>query len=394
MRWRFPGSGAWDDWAATRPWNGNGGTVVLEVPRAESAFRLAEEADSSIRSVDQGRTKMWFQRPRHWAATALASVAQWLELPSSSQFEAKQTIANELADAPRLFIVEASLPAALRSQLDELVATTSKLAVGARLVCVLFAVGDGLAPSCLQFVEGDPAEPCLIPSATEGELFARYLHFRVAWESGGRLEVAEALEASLGHAPSASDAELEARFNAFARAADSKLADSIVQREVSNQQVPRGRLVSRLRFPPWVARRMLLLRDARLPQAFLKHRLTCMPLAREITARCFDIESEIRGRNVPFNGASVSTDAGRQWSEFQAGRGLSRTLYPPGAPALPESSWSFTSFGEFLSAVGAKTGGPEHRVRHLRNALSHGHYVSWAAVEALINVERQLALEL
>jgi hypothetical protein len=69
-----------------------------------------------------------------------------------------------------------------------------------------------------------------------------------------------------------------------------------------------------------------------------------------------------------------------------------RPHYPAECPATPDDAWAFASFGAYLAGT---TVPREQRsmldaLRALRNTFAHGHYVSWASVRRLQDLEARL----
>ena len=85
----------------------------------------------------------------------------------------------------------------------------------------------------------------------------------------------------------------------------------------------------------------------------------------------------------------------RRLAEFRAHpEHIARRLYPSAHPSRPDDAWSFATFGQTVNAVvahGTYEREALHRLLHLRNAVAHCHYVSWAAVEELLSLQRRLA---
>lgn len=133
---------------------------------------------------------------------------------------------------------------------------------------------------------------------------------------------------------------------------------------------------------PWVARAVLSTCGSLPSRGALRASLTCTPLREAVIARCLSWEAEFRGAAVP-NGPAP-TRASSALSAFLAGRDRYGGLYPAESPAAPTSGWEFATLGEFLAALPpTATRATMDNVREIRNALLHGHYVSWATLQAV-----------
>jgi hypothetical protein len=124
-------------------------------------------------------------------------------------------------------------------------------------------------------------------------------------------------------------------------------------------------------------------------RALLRGCLVCQPLALEILGRCFALELRLRSRvEGSLRELRPPESAERMLAQFRTRLDFyERKLYPSGSPALPESAWVFASLGELLSALGVPAKSELQELGHLRNALAHGHYAGWAAIDSVRRAE-------
>ena len=67
------------------------------------------------------------------------------------------------------------------------------------------------------------------------------------------------------------------------------------------------------------------------------------------------------------------------------------TYYPSDCPAKPIDAWQFASFGQFFAglSIDARTN-LRQQVVSIRNAVAHGHYVSWRLLATLQRCRQEL----
>src|SRR5262249_55631063 len=150
---------------------------------------------------------------------------------------------------------------------------------------------------------------------------------------------------------------------------------------------------TRLRPVPWVARALLCLHEGEEVRFLLRGCLVCAPLAKEVLSRCFDLEARERTLCWAERGElPLPREITDRYQKFmEAVPATEYRFYPAGCPAAPTDAWPFATFGELLVNLGHSRQRWPHRyeLRDLRNALAHGHYVGWYAVQALRRVEQQ-----
>jgi hypothetical protein len=117
-------------------------------------------------------------------------------------------------------------------------------------------------------------------------------------------------------------------------------------------------------------------------------------------AACFELEAQERALcyvALPPDD-HVSEKAQTDFDQFLAGDSESvAPYYPKNCPTQPDSAWCFASFGEILQNARRPGDSYRHRLRHklrqLRNTLSHGHYVCWQAVQTVHDLQAELGFD-
>ena len=239
-----------------------------------------------------------------------------------------------------------------------------------------------------------------------------YVHARLAWESAG--EPANALEMDRTfNVTNEADDQLEFELNRWAEAkfrqrtaevpgvedwcfrkVESKTSRSEDEAAVRSAVAWRPGDGFAVGPVPWLSRALLL--DGRFARAreLLRSSLVCAPLARLILDVCFDLEAHLRGKvNNGGDVTSFSDEACSMYRRFQdiPERSPAR-FYPEGCPARPVDRLSFESLGKIASLVSGHGLSMDHIMGlvGLRNAVAHGHYVSWNSVMALRRAYREV----
>jgi hypothetical protein len=148
---------------------------------------------------------------------------------------------------------------------------------------------------------------------------------------------------------------------------------------------------------PWFARSALRTCAGLSDQlaTLYQYALVCVPLVSEILGRCLHHEFRERAacRAKPPQ-LPVPCEAEDLWRRFQERESTSDIAhFPADCPARPRDAWSFTEFGSFLRAFEPGTpSSARARLRQLRNAMAHGRYASWTAVDRLLDLEGSLGV--
>ena len=254
-------------------------------------------------------------------------------------------------------------------------------------------------------------------------LWAAYLHYRLSWESGGNRRLADSLGRGLRALTLGADDELEDYLNCHARRrwldTDEELRGKAkIWSARYGNPTPEWRLSieplleegllwrpspsSTVRFTAWAARALLLERRDAPGRDMLRACLVCLPLARALLESCFDLETELRcslgdneGDVTTAKGREILSELGDHRRVFEADAHPMRQFYPVASPAVPRTLASFSSVGQlrYLSRWSRREFRAIECLTTLRNALAHGHYVTWRMVSLLGEVELAKASE-
>jgi hypothetical protein len=425
--WRFRDSAALSSWLASAPWQGRGAVRVVRISSAELAPTFLAALRREVRAHDDGRSGVSFHelRPDDLPIGLAAAVAELLEVPGGlNRLETLQETARRLAGRPGVVLVPPPVGAAApRPQvLDETRDWLERLrraGSGVQLaVLLLDTPRQRLGGQVFDLSVGLPVDRLLAgPGANTGALWRGYLHHRLAWESAGDPARAAEMGRAAAKLSVGAESEFERLLNESARAAHDALSGSLRQdaKQYLEERVKpvrsRGWLTQRAadleqqrllwrprgtanHVPaPWLARAFLLNRSVQLCDFQLRDCLVCAPLAHELLDRCFDLEGQERAGLWARRSDRAPPDrAVERWQSFQEAGSFQAGLYPPECPARPEDGWPFATFGEFLSvmAPGDSRRDVWYDLLNLRNHVAHGHYVSWAAVEKLREIEDAL----
>lgn len=413
--WHFPGARAFATWAQRLPWCTQGGLGVIRT----SSFSYDDSLTSAVAYCARGfHGERGFLDVRKVLCggangSPFRAILEQLEIsPELSPFEAREPLRMALQDRACLFVLsEASQVNTTEWEtLANVVEHYGKLSPPLRLCAI--ALDSRLAvasePS-FDFSYGASSHR-LLGDATELEdalLWQAYLHHRACWESGGSPAHASELGDELAQLNVGDDEALESLLGRMASDAVHELVDerevlslfltSVRQQEdLSSRQAARERLGNakvlwrpigskRQELLPWVSRALLMLPD--LPdQAVwaLRHNLVCTPLASEIIAHCLRSEAYIR---TQLHGRGSRSDLPPHVEESmdRVRNGVDDFVAYPSAYPMPpirdQDIWAFAPLGDTLNACprAAVSDLFRHTLR-LRNAMSHGHYVTWRHV--------------
>jgi hypothetical protein len=423
--WRFRDSAGLDAWLGEAPWARQGGARVVRIAAAGLAGEMARGIRRAVRAHDDGdRDVQVYLAETGLAAAGLRSVlARVLDLPDEPDRRAfLQSAARLLSGWPTLLVVPAAEPGAdprLWRDAVELVEQLGKVQADARATIVLLDTPAApVAEEAFDLTVGALADPVLAdPDRRDQDLWRAYVHARLAWESAGDLARALAWdERGFRSVALAADNVVENLLNQCAEAtyrdlpaATREQAGVLLRQMVARKGAPGqgGEDLVRAgafwrpvgegqpRPAPWLARAML--RGGDCPEAgfYLRGCLVCAPLAREVLSHCFDLEWRQRAigwaQRGTFRPPPEAEERFRKFQERQPGSGAE--FYPADCPAAPADGWAFTVFGEFIASLPLERQqlGVHHDLRSLRNALAHGHYISWNMLMTLRRIEWQLA---
>jgi hypothetical protein len=309
-------------------------------------------------------------------------------------------------------------PVDTAEQAAALVDYLNKARPGCSALIFLFAVGQvPCGDNAWDLTSGMPTSGILDRLDTvDAVLWRAYVHLRLAWEAGGCLERARRWDAAGFTAlPIRDDDRLEDVLNECAVSDIGRLSDqersaaisrvTFTARSTGSPATAEDRELeatgtfwrppgeSRSRPAPWFARALLSQGDQGAANPLLRSSMVCAPLAREILGRCLALEGVERSRGlVTLRGSAAPDFASERFVRFQEGvRGFGAEFYPPRIPCRPRDPWHFVTLGELTSMLPRETGrGPGREdLRNLRNAIAHGHWVGWHAVQVLKGLERR-----
>jgi hypothetical protein len=424
--WRFRDSAALGAWLASAPWQGRGDVRVVRISSAELAPTFLAGLRRAVRAHDDGRSGVSFLEVGAAGPPGglPGAVAELLEVPAGlNRFEVIQETAHRLSGRPVVVLVSPPAgPALFRPQvLDEArewLQRLRKADAGVQAaVLLLDTPRQRLGAAAFDLSVGLPVDR-LLSGGNGAALWRGYLHHRLAWEwAGDPAAAARSESAAAGLAPGA-DADFERLLNEAARAAHDALPGALrqdakqyleervkptktrgwlTQRAADLEQHrllwrPRGTTSSHVP-APWLARAFLLNRAVPGRELPLRDSLVCAPLAHELLDRCFDLEGQERAALWAQQSEGDPPErAVERWQSFQDTGSFQAGLYPPGCPARPTDAWPFATFGEFLNVLASNSRRREawYGLLNLRNHVAHGHYVAWAAVEKLREIEEVL----
>jgi hypothetical protein len=419
--WRFRDSAALDAWLASAPWQNRSEVRMVRVSAAELAPVFMEALRRAVRGHDSGRSGVAVHALGfgELAGGLPAALAELLEVPAGlNRFEMMQQSARALAGRPGLILVPPALEPQLRLReeatewLDRLRRSDPAVQVA---MLLLDTPRQRLAGKVFDLSVGLPVDRLLGGGMSAGTLWRGYLHYRLAWEGAGDLERANAAVAR--PLPVGADGEFEKMLNESARSAYEAVpgARRLAVRQYLEERVrgsrPRNWLAGRAAdleqdrllwrpsgagqptAAPWLARALLLAQAVPVCDFLLRDVLVCAPLAHELLGRCFDLEGQERAVLWARRTSQVPPDrALERWRAFREAGAMQAALYPAGCPARPEDAWPFATFGEFLSVMAPDDPRRDawYDLLNLRNHVAHGHYVGWAAVQKLREVEERL----
>jgi|APTNR8051073442_1049403.scaffolds.fasta_scaffold03284_2 hypothetical protein len=238
-------------------------------------------------------------------------------------------------------------------------------------------------------------------------LWRTYVHHRIAWESAGNVGTAQDLDEFVGDLAVGDDEGLDRQFGEFAKGCFTNhsharilveyvcRSDMPVRRrdphvgELRDELLAAGLLwrppsATSPRVVPWAAREILRVENLGRNVWQLRANLVCASLAAETMRFCLQGESDIRSalsESTPFR--APAEDTKRNFERFRHGDSKF-VQYPQRYPRPPTSDndvWGFASLGELLGAHPSEVTLDGYReLLHLRNAVAHGHYVTWQHV--------------
>ena len=410
LAWRFRGQESLGAWLETAPWLDKPSIEIVRVgdAAAAEAVIVAIEEECVLIGYHRGTVATEIVAPEVVAEHGPApAIAKALGLDAEgSLLEIANTVGNEAAVTPRLFIIP-PLPTnrpQVRSELERFIDLVTKVEPLAHCIAVILETPQlPLGGRYHDLVDGLVLPPTDLLSATDMRAWTVYRHHRLAWETGGRIAASRRLEIEMssGDMRIGSDDVLEAGLEKMAAKRFAILGPEARRHAAAGIEacVDRSDSIATLdpdlfwsptetpgRLPrPWVARALLLADPMHSHAAFLRNCLACIPIGHALLAACSVFETQIRGRiRLPSTRPSFA-DRADPWIGFQTAGSLSRALFPLSGPGLPTSPWELASLGECLTheVIKDRGGSWRHEIRILRNHLAHGHHVGWAAIHLM-----------
>ena len=418
-RWRFRDAHLFSAWMASRPWDEGGTRVALvHLPTRRCEQVIIDGVMQEARAYEPDPARLRAEVLEVGASFEEALLLA-LEAPRArTQAEQLRIVGRILGTAYWVITVRAGDDAlAVRDEAQGFLENCSK--VGEHPTACVVVLHDGaLVPDARDFSVGSLADGVLQEAERGADrLWRAFVASRMAWEAAGDLGVAQEFDHLLGGVALGAEALLEQALNRWAASRVAALSPELVRTTVSfllkTAAASRGGLArldadlrgegvlwrpvgeQRSRPAPWLARGLLHSIPTHEARHVLRAAMVNGPLANEILRRCFDLESalvaslwaEHRGLEDKL------ADAQELLRRFNEGRLQECRLYPTECPAIPRDAWSFASLGEVLKVAPglAGRGSPAERLQRLRNAMAHGHYVSWRAVKDVLDIEEELA---
>lgn len=419
--WRYRGSTQLQEWLESQPWLRGGGCQLVQVGTSGDREILLDSIRCAVRAADDGGFA-----PRVPTLTVDERLVEFLKLEFCGSANASdRELADSCAIHPQLVVAFTS------TQGTELLRDASvfsdrarKFAPDFRTAFVFLSSSRHSDGNAVDLEVGSPNDHVLrLLDETQERLFRAYLHARIAWETAGSLSLARRLDSALQDCRIGDDEGVESGLNGFAQsqyalvpqsskilldqllvAVSRNSAPDLRRRAIEGRQEgilwsPFGR--DRLRIVPWVARAVLMEDPRHTCAQMLRSHIWCAPLARELLGRCLELEARERAKlSWALGNTSPPTEAVARLAAFERADVDSDTvLYPICSPVRPTDAWAFAEFGTFIEAA-VRSKIPDlprrdlHALRHLRNALAHGHYASWSALKRLLEIERRLGITL
>jgi hypothetical protein len=407
LPWRFLETATFEGWLDQRHWADQGSIVVVRTSGRQHAAAMLAQLDRLLSG------KLYVRigdiaaddHPDFPAVSSIFEIAA-----AMSKREALLRCSEELSQRPALVLIDAS---DLRSEVTRRLAESleyardacNKLRNSAALTVLMVTRDTGELGASIDLRQGAPVlDIGWASSAIQDDVWPRYAHVRVAWEAGGSVDHALAIHAHVSSVRTGRDDDFEQALNHAAdelwEALDSgeraALLGSLATGVEGNAPVGttwRPLALAHQRPVPWVARALLRQGPPARAIPVLWASLVCTPIAQSVMTRCLDLEAFARARFHAREDAPPEKNKS-DCKAFSAGHHSDRKFYPAASPILEHvGPWSFASLGEFAYGL------PRHRADTraikdlvtLRNSVMHGHYVSYATLDALQRIEATMA---
>ena len=421
--WQYWGARGLEEWLETAPWVNGGGVRCIHVATVSDRDLLVDIIERQVLAIDRRQSSVRLVE-MDCASTSQLVEDVHIELGlegSALGGAAVDGIASALRHLPLVIAtprLESARFESARRAVGQLVDHLARRDRPGALCVLIFGCNVG----CGDWMTDDLSHG--LPAGLDAFslksrsylLWSAYLHYRLAWESGGQRELATSWSHGSVRLGLGADDDFEGHLNACAQAQWDSLRedtrDGVRQwcaKYVRGIRAGRGEMKelvrdgllwrptpgSVVRLKAWVARGMLLERSEPRGRDMLRASLVCLPLARALLERCFDLEASFRcsRENEGRRGSTRATETVEELTvlrdAFMNGGHPIRQLYPRDSPAMPMSLVSFSSVGQLRHLLGwsRREATALYRLATLRNALAHGHYVSWRMLSMLGEVD-------
>lgn len=418
LRWRFVGAGVLHATLSARPWEGDGGVIVANVPRDVEIERTLQGIAQVVRAYDAAgavQLTVLADLPTDVAGVLHAAVSIARDVSGRRRLEA---LARAL-DQPRVWVLGfEENPGLLADGLAQVLEEVRKFVPPDRTLFLPFVVlghrSRGRRGTDLSV--GYPIDnPYGSPGTPEQRLWMVYLHWRIAWFAGGRPGWAEQLGQRLvGTLRMGNDETFECWLGDLAHESwDNQTpdrragvlrwltawpnADAATTRELVDADLlwhPAHDCERGLQPVPWIARALLQLRQLPQSRALLRGCDACEPLAAAALARCLQLEAILKARADATHRGITDAAAQRANPSLVTQRDSlrDRGLVPGTSAARADRLFDFAGLNDVLDFL------PDATIRQLgvqlrdvRNALAHGHPPSWTLVATIAELWRKLA---
>ncbi len=425
--WTAAGAASFSAWLGSQPWR-SGGICAMNCRDDAPKEAIFDAISSAAHAVNRGSTRLrieWLDRESGADVSPMQRMKALLSVDEAlAHYESVRALRRELSAFSFLFVFSTHLnfdPAwwwEFRTLADLLAKDEPSVGLCAVILdpmCIIDSVSN------FDFLSAQPnAEVLSDPEETDAARWRRYLHHRIAWEAGGSLAAAYLIDEHVRGIRPGDDADLESRLGAAAisllgtTGAEAAAHEYLVHVDLAGTKggqvlseaavtelskagiLWRPPLSGALDVVPWACRAVLQLGRATHSLARLRSNLVCAPLRGEIFQLCLRAESVAR--------QALSNKQKRDPVPDSSARALDRLVrgeddylhYPSGYPMPPirtGDEWTFATFGEFLHAHQYVDVRDNHRrLLGLRNAVAHGHYITWKHVQMAAGIRSALAI--
>ena len=320
--WQYRGARGLEEWLQTAPWVNGGGVRCIRVATASDRDLVVDLIERQVLAIDRRQSSVRLVEMDCVSPSQLVEdmhIELGLEGPASGG-AALDGVALALRHAPLVIVTPHLEPArfeSARKSVDQLVGRLGRRDRPGAL-CVLIFGSSGVRGDQItdDLSHGLPVGlDALSLKSRPYLLWSAYLHYRLAWESGGQRELARSWSHGSMRLGLGADDEFEGHLNACAqtqwdslgegarggvRAWCGKYVRGIQAGRAEMEELVRHGLLWRpmpgtiVRVKAWVARGMLLEHSNPQGRDMLRASLVCLPLARALLESCFDLEASFR----------------------------------------------------------------------------------------------------